>query len=263
MPRPTKGKKRPAKESGVGPVPIEAPTRLNRYIAWAGICSRRKADELIKEGRVRVNGEVVTQLGTFVKPGDEVRVGGETISPRPYVYILLNKPKDTLTTRADERGRATVMDLVAASDAAGAVFPVGRLDRDTLGVLLLTNDGELAHRLMHPRYEIQKIYVVQTKEPVKPHEVDVLRSGVKLDDGDAKADQVGYVAWPDQTRIALQIHEGRNRQVRRMLSALGHEVVQLERIRYAGLTSEGIKRGTWRYLQIHEIAKLRHAVHLK
>ncbi len=243
---------------------LTEPVRLNRYIAWAGLCSRRKADELIADGRVRVNNDVVTQLGTMVNPGDQVSVSGKTISPNPYVYLLLNKPKDVLTTKSDERNRPTVMGLVKDPriDKAG-VFPVGRLDRDTLGVLLMTNDGDLAYRLMHPSYEIEKIYVVETREGVKPHEIERLKIGVVLEDGEARADQVGYVDPQDHHRIALQIHEGRNRQVRRMIKAIGHEIIHLERIRYAGLTVGGLKRGAWRHLAAHEVSRLRSLVHLK
>lgn len=243
---------------------LTEPVRLNRYIAWAGVCSRRKADELITEGRVRVNDDVVTQLGTMVNPGDQVSVSGRIISPNPFIYLLLNKPKDVLTTKADERNRPTVMGLIRDADVEKAgVFPVGRLDRDTLGVLLLTNDGELAYRLMHPSYEIEKIYVVETREGVKPHEIEQLKAGVQLDDGPAAADQAGYVDPQNHHHIALQIHEGRNRQVRRMIKAIGHEIVHLERIRYAGLTTDGVKRGAWRRLAGHEVSRLRSLVHLK
>ncbi|GIV59113.1 MAG: pseudouridine synthase [Rhodothermaceae bacterium] len=238
--------------------------RLNRYIARAGVCSRRKADELIRAGRVKVNGEVVTELGVRLHEGDEVTVGGRRISPRPFTYLLLNKPKDTLTTTDDERGRTTVLDLLdLPPEERDALFPVGRLDRNTTGVLLLTNDGELAHRLMHPRYGVEKIYRVRTKEPVKPHELDRLRQGIELEDGLARADRVAYVAPDAPHEVGLMIHEGRNRQVRRMFEALGHEVVQLERVAYAGLTTAGVRRGRWRRLQEKEVRRLYRLVKLK
>ena len=251
----------PAPEQARGATAV----RLNKYIAQAGVCSRRKADELIAGGRVKVDGAVVTELGTKVSEGARVEVNGQTISPQGHHYILLNKPDDTITTTSDERGRGTVMDLLSGlpnKDELG-LFPVGRLDRDTVGVLLLTNDGELANRLMHPRYETEKLYVVRTKEAVKPHEIDRLREGIALEDGLAKADRVAYVAPPNHHEIGLQLHEGRNRQIRRMMEALGHEVEHLERVRYAGLTSEGLRRGRWRRLAPHEVKALRRRLKLR
>lgn len=267
-PPPPAGKERRADKRG-GLAPWKQPnaataeTRLNRYIAQAGVCSRRKADELIQQGRVRVDGQVVTELGTRVREGQEVEVNGTVISPRRHLYLLLNKPEDVITTTDDERGRETVLDLVRLPDDEKAgLFPVGRLDRDTTGVLLLTNDGELAHRLMHPRYEIDKLYRVRTRRPVKPHELDDLRRGVPLDDGPAKADQVAYLDSADHHEIGLALHEGRNRQVRRMLEALGHEIARLERVSYAGLTTEGVRRGHWRRLTAAEVKRLRRLVKL-
>ncbi len=247
--------------------PVEAPQggmRLNRYIARAGVCSRRKADELIRQQRVKVNGEVVADFGRRVEAGDVVEVGGRVISPRATLYLLVNKPRDVITTTRDERGRQTVMDLLDLPEAQReGLFPVGRLDRDTVGTLLMTNDGELAHRLMHPRYRIEKRYVVRTREAVKPHQIDQLKRGVELEDGLARADEAIYVRPPNHHEIGLQLHEGRNRQVRRMLEALGHEVVSLERVQYAGLSTEGVRRGKWRKLFPHEIRRLRNLVHLK
>ncbi len=242
----------------------EAGMRLNRYIALSGIASRRGADELIRQGLVRLNGEVVTEFGKKVFPGDEVMVNGEVITPRPYEYILLNKPEDTITTTRDERGRRTVLDLIEDEELkAQGLFPVGRLDRNTTGVLLLTNDGELAHRLMHPRYEVEKLYRVVTAEPVKPHELDKLRKGIPLKDGLARADEAFYVRPPNHHEIGILLHEGKNRQIRRMLEALGHRVVSLERVNYAGLTLEGVRRGKWRRLFPHEIKRIRKKVKLK
>ena len=239
----------------------EALIRINKYIARAGVCSRRKADELIEKGLVKVNGAVVTELGTRVKESDEVEVNGRSISPRGHVYILVNKPKDTITTTDDPHDRETVMGLIALpEEEKRGLFPVGRLDRDTTGVLLVTNDGDLAHRLMHPRYEITKLYRVRTKRPMKPHELDQLRKGVELEDGMAAADQAAYVNPPDHREVGLSIHEGRNRQVRRMFEALGHEIAQLERVNYAGLTAEDIRPGKWRRLREHEIRQLHRQV---
>ncbi|NBB85588.1 MAG: pseudouridine synthase [Bacteroidetes bacterium] len=238
--------------------------RLNKYIAKAGVTSRRKADDLIDAGRVRVNGEVTEAYWYRVMPGDTVEVSGKTISPQSHRYILLNKPKDTISTTDDEKGRDTVMDLVnLPADIRDGLFPVGRLDRDTVGVLLLTNDGDLAHRLMHPRYETQKLYRVRTRKTIDPHEIDHLRRGVTLEDGRASADRVTYIDPKRRQEIGLMLHEGRNRQIRRMMEALGHEVVALERVNYAGLTSDGLERGQWRHLQGHEIKRLKNHVKLK
>lgn len=257
-----------ARREGTG-APVESSTngstlvRLNRFIARAGVCSRRKADALIEKGRVRVNGEVVTELGSRVRESDDVQVNGRSISPRRHVYILVNKPKNTITTTDDPRERHIVMDLITLKDEAKqGLFPIGRLDRDTTGVLLVTNDGALAHRLMHPSYEIEKLYRVRTKEPVKPHELDRLRKGVLLDDGEAVVDKAAYVAPPDHRDIGLSIHEGRNRQVRRMLEAIGHEIVALERVNYAGLTVDGVRPGKWRTLTDREVRRLRRLVSL-
>lgn len=238
--------------------------RLNKYIARAGVCSRRKADALIDQGLVKVNGQATGEYWYQVQPGDAVEVNGRVISPRQFLYLLLNKPKDTITTTSDERGRQTVMDLVRLPAEEGVgLFPVGRLDRSTTGTLLLTNDGELAHRLMHPRHEITKRYVVQTREVVKPHEIDRLKRGIDLDDGPARADQAVYVQPQNHHEIGVEIHEGRNRQIRRMFDALGHEIVSLERVAYANLTTDGVRRGKWRRLDAQEIRRLRKLVHLK
>lgn len=238
--------------------------RLNKYIARAGVCSRRKADTLIEQGRVKIDGDVVKEYWYRVSEEDEVEVNGRVISPQRLQYVLLNKPKDTITTTDDERGRTTVMDLVQLPEREKqGLFPVGRLDRNTVGVLLLTNDGELAHRLMHPRYETKKLYVVRTKQPVKPHEIDALRRGVEVDGEVMRADRVTYVDPSRPNEIGLMLHEGRNRQIRRMMETFGHDIVHLERVNYAGLTAEGIHRGEWRRLQPHEVRRLRNRVKLK
>ncbi|MEM1127384.1 MAG: pseudouridine synthase [Bacteroidota bacterium] len=238
--------------------------RLNRYIAKAGVCSRRKADALIAEGLVKVNGAVVSELGAQYTPGDIVEVNGQLVSPRPFQYILMNKPGDTITTVQDERDRTTVLDLLTLADEdKQGLFPVGRLDRHTTGVLLVTNDGELAHRLMHPRYEVPKLYQVRTAKNVKPHELAQLVEGIELDGEQAKADRATYLDPDKHRELGLLLHEGRNRQIRRMLEALGHDVERLERVGYAGLTVEGVRRGRWRRLSSAEVKRLRRLVGLK
>lgn len=230
--------------------------RINKYIAHCGVTSRRKADDLLEEGQVRINGEPVTEHGTQVQRGDRVEVSGKEISLDTPAYFLVNKDKDTISTTDDPKDRDTVLDLLnIPQQEKEGLFPVGRLDRNTTGALLLTNDGDLAHRLMHPRYEIEKVYFVRTRQNVKPHQIDRLRRGVELEDGPASADRVGYVG-DTKNEIGLSLHEGRNRQVRRMMEALGHDVVHLERPSYAGLTTEGLRRGHWRRLHGHEVSAL-------
>lgn len=240
----------------------DEPVRLNRFLARAGLASRREADAIIAAGRVTVNGVVVTEMGARVDRGARVTVDGRPVTPAGLTYILLNKPADTITTREDERGRKTVMDLVALPDGPDAVFPVGRLDRATTGALLLTSDGDLAHRLMHPSYGAVKLYVIHTARRVTSGEIQTLLRGVALDDGPARADEA-MLLDPTGESIALQLHEGRNRQVRRMMEALGHEVRALDRVGYAGLTLEGLRRGRWRHLEGHEVNMLRRSVKLK
>ncbi|MBE2185501.1 MAG: rRNA pseudouridine synthase [Rhodothermales bacterium] len=237
--------------------------RLNRFLARAGVAARRKADEMIAAGAVAVNGRVVTEMGVQVQPGDVVTVNGRPVTPTEHLYLLLNKPDDFITTKDDERGRATVLDLIGLPEAEkGALFPVGRLDRHTTGVLLLTTDGELAHRLLHPSYGVKKYYRIRTRDTVKPHDIEALKAGVMLDDGPATPDNVGYIALPDYHELGMLLHEGRNRIVRRMMEALGHEVMELERVRYADLTSEGVRRGKWRRLTPVEVKRLRRLVKL-
>ena len=239
-----------------------APVRLNRYIAQAGVTSRRKADDLIAAGKVRVNDAVVTELGTRVDPSDRVEVEGQIIQQQAFDYVLLNKPKNTISTVDDERDRQIVLELVDDEARERGVVPVGRLDRDTTGVLLLTNDGDLTHRLMHPSYTIEKLYLVRASSPVKPHDLDSLRRGVELDDGLATADRAEYVS-DDPREVGLALHEGRNRQIRRMFEALGYEVHRLDRVQYAGLDVGKLRRGQWRRLKPSEVNRLRRAVKLK
>jgi 23S rRNA pseudouridine2605 synthase len=234
--------------------------RLNKYIANSGICSRREADTLISDGKVTVNGKVVTELGTKVSSKDRVKVDGSEVSPEGFVYILLNKPKGYITTTDDEKDRNTVMDLI--QDATGLrVYPVGRLDRQTTGLLLLTNDGDLANRLMHPKYQVRKIYEVETAKFMSDEHLNYLLNGIELEDGPAKAYNVKRVAG-FQNVIQLSIFEGRNRQVRRMIEYFGNEVVKLNRKVYAGLSSTGVRQGRWRFLKPKEVNDLRMLVKL-
>lgn len=239
-----------------------APVRLNRFIAQAGITSRRKADELIEAGKVMVDGAVVTELGTKIEPSARVEVEGQVIQQQAFDYVLLNKPKDTITTVDDERDRRIVMDLLDDDARARGVVPVGRLDRDTTGALLLTNDGDLTHRLMHPSYTIEKLYLVRATTPVKPPDLDRLRAGIELEDGEAKADRAEYVG-DNPREVGLALHEGRNRQIRRMMEALGYEIETLDRVEYAGLNLIKLRRGAWRRLRPNEVNRLRRSVKLK
>jgi len=231
--------------------------RLNKYIAHCGFCSRRDADDYIAAGKVKVNDEVVTQMGVKVQRSDKVEVEGQTLSLENFVYILLNKPKDTITTTDDPRGRDTVMDKI--EDATGKrVYPVGRLDRHTMGLLILTNDGDLANRLMHPSYQVRKTYEVETERGRKDDELQKLNQGIELEDGKAQAHNI--TRTPDG--FVMSIFEGRNRLVRRMVEYFGTEVTKLKRIDYAGLTLDDVRMGRWRYLKEGEINALRKMVKL-
>jgi 23S rRNA pseudouridine2605 synthase len=224
--------------------------RLNAYLARAGVASRRKSDELIKAGRVTVNGRP-GQLNTFVEPTDRVEVDGREVAPQRLSYVLLYKPAGVVTTASDPRGRPTVVGLV---EHESRVVPVGRLDADTTGALLLTNDGDLAHRLAHPKYEVEKVYEAEVEGEPSDAALRRLAEGVELEDGRTAPAKVRPLA---STRIELSIHEGRNRQVKRMLEAVGHPVSRLHRSRYAGLTVEGLRPGEWRELTADEVAELR------
>ncbi|MGH3117283.1 MAG: pseudouridine synthase [Gaiellales bacterium] len=224
--------------------------RLNAYLARAGVASRRKADELIKAGRVRVNGEP-GQLNTFVAAGDRVEVDGCEVSPQRLAYVLLHKPPGVVTTASDPHGRPTVVDLVAHEVR---VVPVGRLDAETTGALLLTNDGDLAHRLAHPKYEVEKVYEAEVEGQPSDEALRRLADGVELEDGRTAPAQARRLG---PAMVELAIHEGRNRQVRRMLEAVGHPVRRLHRSRYAGLTLEGLERGEWRELSADDVRVLR------
>ncbi len=235
----------------------EEEIRLNKYIAHCGFCSRRDADDYIAAGKVEVNDEVVTQMGVKVQRSDKVVVEGQTLNLEKFVYILLNKPKDTITTTSDPRNRDTVMDKI--KDATGKrVYPVGRLDRHTMGLLLLTNDGDLANRLMHPSYQVRKTYEVEAEPKLKEDELQELSQGIELEDGQARAHNL--ISTPDG--FVLSIFEGRNRLVRRMVEYFGSEVTKLKRVEYAGLTLKDVKMGRWRYLKEGEINALRKLVKL-
>ncbi|MFB0499030.1 23S rRNA pseudouridine2605 synthase [Mucilaginibacter sp. OAE612] len=232
--------------------------RLNRYISNAGICSRRKADELITAGVVSVNGEVVTELGTKVDPfKDTIKYNGETLKREKMVYVLLNKPKDYITTTDDPQERRTVMHLVEKASRE-RIYPVGRLDRNTTGLLLMTNDGDLADKLSHPRNSITKLYQVELSKSLTQGDLNKLTFGLELEDGVIKPDAVSYVAGGSKREVGIQIHSGKNRIVRRMFEHLGYEVVKLDRVVYANLTKKDLPRGRWRYLDEKEVIQLKH-----
>ena len=230
----------------------ESTMRLNKYMANAGVCSRREADELITRGVIRVNGEPVTELGFKVKPTDVIEFNDHTIAIEKKCYILLNKPKDCVTTVDDPHGRKTVMDLIKGA-CDERVYPVGRLDRNTTGVLLLTNDGDLASKLTHPQYIKKKIYQVWTDKPIAEEDMQQIADGIELDDGPIHADAVQYVNVNDRKQAGIEIHSGRNRVVRRMFERLGYHVVKLDRVYFAGLTKKNLPRGKWRYLTQEEV----------
>lgn len=232
-------------------------TRLNKYIANAGICSRREADDLITSGVVSVNGKVVTEMGYKVKEGDEVRYNGEPIKKEKMVYVLLNKPKDFITTMDDPGGRKTVLELVRKAGRE-RLYPVGRLDRNTTGVLLMTNDGELTAKLTHPKYGVKKVYHVTLDKNFKATDMQQLSEGITLEDGFIKPDIISYVAdGANKNEVGVEIHSGKNRIVRRMFEKLGYEVVKLDRVIFAGLTKKDLPRGRWRFLTEKEIGFLK------
>ena len=232
------------------------PIRLNKFLANAGICSRREADEFIAAGVVSVNGEVVTELGTKIKRTDEVKFHDEPVSVERKVYVLLNKPKDCVTTSDDPQERKTVMHCV--KDACKErIYPVGRLDRNTTGVLLLTNDGDLASKLTHPKYLKKKIYHVYCDKNVTKADLDQIAAGITLEDGEIHADAISYASETDKKQVGIEIHSGKNRIVRRIFESLGYKVVKLDRVYFAGLTKKGLKRGDWRYLTEQEVNFLR------
>ena len=232
------------------------PVRLNKFLANAGICSRREADEFIQAGVVTVNGQVVTELGTKVLRTDEIHFHDQPVSIEKKVYVLLNKPKDYVTTSDDPQQRKTVMDLVKDA-CTERIYPVGRLDRNTTGVLLLTNDGDLASKLTHPKYLKKKIYHVYLDRNVTAHDLQQIAEGITLDDGEIKADDIQYASPTDKKQVGIEIHSGKNRIVRRIFEALGYKVTKLDRVQFAGLTKKNLRRGDWRYLTEEEVDRLR------
>ncbi len=230
--------------------------RLNKFMAMSGVGSRRQCDEYIKAGLVYVNGKKVTELGTKIRPTDEVIFKGKRLRGEPLVYIVMNKPKDTITTVKDEKGRKTVMDFLK-DKVKERVFPVGRLDRNTTGVLILTNDGELAQKLTHPSSKVPKVYVATLHKEMSKTDLAKLAEGFELDDGFIYADTVFYFNDKRKDKVVIEIHSGRNRIVRRMLEHLGYEVKHLDRIEFAGITKKDLKRGQWRYLTNKEIGFLK------
>ncbi|MBO0948993.1 pseudouridine synthase [Fibrella forsythiae] len=232
--------------------------RLNRYIANAGVCSRREADELIAKGDVQVNGNVVTEMGYRVKPNDVVKYGNKVLNAEKLVYVLLNKPRDIITTTEDPEDRSTVLDLVADAGPF-RLYPVGRLDRNTTGLLLLTNDGELAGKLTHPSNNVKKVYQVELDKPITDEHFEAIRNGMDLEDGHIKPDDLAIIT-PDAQVIGVEIHSGRNRIVRRMFESLGYEVTKLDRTVFAGLTKKELPRGKWRFLEPKEVVKLKYLI---
>ena len=226
--------------------------RLNKFMANAGICSRREADELIQQGLVKVNGNVVTELGSKIKRDDVVEYNDKVVTLENKCYILLNKPKDCVTTSDDPDGRLTVMDIVKNA-CKERIYPVGRLDRNTTGVLLLTNDGDLASKLTHPKYVKKKIYQVWTDKDIAEDDMQQLADGIELEDGPIHADAISYVNDHDKNQAGIEIHSGRNRIVRRMFESLGYRVTKLDRVYFAGLTKKNLPRGRWRYLTQEEV----------
>lgn len=231
--------------------------RLNKYIANAGICSRREADKLIEAGAIRVNGEIVTRLGTKIKPTDKVQYGDQTLDSERPVYVLLNKPKGYITTTDDPHERKTVMLLVGKA-CKERIYPVGRLDRNTTGVLLFTNDGELAKKLIHPRHNVKKVYHVALDKNLSKRDMITVADGVELDDGKAYVDKIAWVNPDgDKSEVGLELHSGKNRIVRRIFEHLDYKVIKLDRVMFAGLTKKDLPRGKWRFLSPSEVNLLK------
>lgn len=247
---PSDTKKKPTKQS-TDPKLI----RLNKYVANSGVCSRREADTYIAAGNVTVNGKPVTEMGYKVKPGDKVRFDGRLLNPEKKEYVLLNKPKNFITTTSDERGRRTVMELISNASKA-RLLPVGRLDRNTTGLLLFTNDGDLAKKLTHPKHGVRKIYHVELNKSLGADDLKAIRKGLQLEDGPVVVDDVSYITNAPKREVGIKIHSGRNRIVRRIFEHLGYEVVKLDRVVFAGLTKKDLPRGHWRNLTKQEVINL-------
>jgi len=251
----TFGKKGVAKAKPSAPSSPNGPVRLNRYLANAGVSSRRDADVFIQEGKVMVNGKVISELGYKVNPGDEVKFNGKLVKPEKLVYLLLNKPRDFITTVTDPQDRRTVMKLVQNA-CKERIYPVGRLDRNTSGLLLFTNDGDLAKKLSHPSHMVKKIYYVELDKSLREEDFGKIQMGLELEDGPVKPDDIQMVS-PDGIGIGIEIHVGKNRIVRRIFEHLGYEVVKLDRVMYGGLTKKDLARGKWRFLTQGEINLLK------
>ena len=245
-------KKSTASRQGSGPRLV----RLNKYIANAGVCSRRDADTYIAAGSVTVNGKTITEMGYKVSPGDEVRFDGRLLHREKKEYVLLNKPKNFITTTRDEKGRRTVMELISSASSS-RLLPVGRLDRNTTGLLLFTNDGDLAKTLTHPKHGVRKIYHVELNMNLKASDLDKIREGLELDDGPITVDEASYIAGAPKREVGLKLHSGRNRIVRRIFEHLGYQVVKLDRVVFAGLTKKDLPRGHWRHLTSQEVINLK------
>ena len=241
------------KEENIDPT---EPLRLNKFLANAGVCSRREADEFIQAGLVTVNGQVVTELGAKILRTDEVKFHDAVVSLEKKVYVLLNKPKDYVTTSDDPQQRKTVMDLVK-DVCPERIYPVGRLDRNTTGVLLLTNDGDLASKLTHPKFLKKKVYHVHLDKNLTAHDMQQISEGITLEDGEIKADAVAYADDHDKSQVGIEIHSGKNRIVRRIFESLGYRVTKLDRVQFAGLTKKNLRRGDWRFLTEKEVDMLR------
>lgn len=230
--------------------------RLNRFISNAGICSRREADKYIAAGVVSINGQIVTELGTKVSPDDEVRFDNRLLTPERKVYVLLNKPRDVVTTTDDPHADRTVMELVKGA-CEERIYPVGRLDRNTTGLLLFTNDGELSKRLTHPSHKVEKVYQVTLDKVVSVNDMQKITDGIELEDGPISADGITFVEGQDKDTIGIEIHSGRNRIVRRIFESLGYRVKSLDRVSFAGLTKKNLPRGKWRLLSPREVSFLK------
>lgn len=240
--------------------PVKKPNpdeiRLNRYIANAGICSRREADTYIAAGNVTVNGKVITEMGFKVKRSDDVRFDGKRLNPEKKEYILLNKPKNFITTTSDEKGRRTVMELISSATKA-RLLPVGRLDRNTTGLLLFTNDGDLTKKLTHPKHGVRKIYHVHLDKNLSLTDFHKIEAGLELEDGPIDVDSISFIQGAPKREVGVEIHSGRNRIVRRIFEHLGYEVTKLDRVIFAGLTKKDLPRGHWRHLTEQEVINLK------
>jgi 23S rRNA pseudouridine2605 synthase len=254
------GPRKEFKRGKATPKPEAEPVRLNKYIANSGVCARREADELIKQGYITVNGKKVTDMGIKVKPSDKVEYRGKRLTPGNKVYILINKPKGYVTTVKDPHAENTVLDLVKDATTE-RIYPVGRLDKATTGVLLLTNDGDLAGKLTHPSYGARKIYHVFLDRDVTRHDMETIVEGVELEDGKVSADAVSYADTEDHTQVGIELHSGQNRVVRRIFEKLGYKVRKLDRVSFAGLTKKNLQRGHWRHLTAKEISMLKRGIY--